>query len=460
MRYKAALLIGFLILSLTLVTIPKVRTQEENQNIYYETRDLGWITKANSSDEVEVEIINETALELPGASISTSYMFYLYNEWEVNATTGTILPVNLTIIMPKEASPGENITIQIGISSLLGSVFFYLSGYHYLETEINFEHEMELLGEGGEETNFEHEFHFLLELLSQYMQEWNISLETPIGYYNEIFENVTMHLGNFSLSSEIEYAFKNNTEIETELEIEANVSVDLRFDLEIIANTSVVGTVNATGDALSEDLEYTLVWNSEGLKSIELPISPNATEGSGVNISVGLEYVVHEFRVIYKNISIEINVDIYEFEQEFEQEFDEEMESSTIYRNQTMSMYYEYLKQEMLNLLMNFLEEYMFTNWVLPFNVTKSVPIDHEHDLPHPLESDESNTIESSSPVESFVLAFSTAIISVVSKPAGEEGGIHITLPSFLEGLTGLMVISSIIAAIIVIAYVARRKNH
>ena len=72
MRYKAIILTTFLILSLAIVAMPKVKAQENNQYTYSETRDLGWITTANSTGEVEVDIYNETTWDLPGASGSTS----------------------------------------------------------------------------------------------------------------------------------------------------------------------------------------------------------------------------------------------------------------------------------------------------------------------------------------------------------------------------------------------------
>ncbi len=458
-HYKAILLTTLLVFGLVIATIPKANAQASNLNTYSETRDLGWITTANSSGEIEIDNYTETSWGISGATFNTSFEFYLYHSWEINATTGTILPVNLTIIMPKEATPGESISIQIGIESLPGNVFFVLNGQQYLKTEIDFKHEMELSKEwnGEEESEFEHEFHFLLELLSQYSQSWNISLKTPIGYFNETFNDVVMHLGNFSLNSELSYEFDNETETEAELELNTNVSVDMKFDVEIIANTSVIGNVNLTGSALEGEQQYELVWNEEGLKSIEVPISPNATVGSGVNVSVGLEYIVHEFKIIYRNISLEINVNEAEFEHDFEQEFDEDMQNTTLYDNQTMNNYYNIIKQEMMNKIMMFLQKYAFTGWMLPFNVTKSVPIDHEHK--HPLSSEDSNTIESSSPVESFVLAMSTAIISIVSEQPG-GGGINIQIPSFMQGLNGLIIISSVIATIIVIGYVASRRNH
>lgn len=454
MKVKPILIIA--IFALAIIATANVRgIRAQEKTVISETRDLGWVTFANSSDSVEVSMESSTSAQNESFLMESSYSFYLLNEWSINASCGASLPVNLTIVMPKNVAPGENITIDIGVESLLGYVFFMLEGYHYLETEIEFENTLEYGGWGGEETQIHNAFYFALELLNEYSRHWNLSLETPIGYYEGTFENVTMNLGEFSLELEIAYEHEGVNETEAEMELAVKVKAYVTFDVTVVANTTVIGYVNVTGTALDKPLNYTLEWNNEGWKSIVVPVSEGAEANATIEPSISLEYVVHEFRIVFSNITLDLEIDEMEFENEISSELDEVMEDTTMYEN--YSMLYPFLKEFIVNMLTYLVSEEAFGAWGLPFNVTRTKPIEELRGKPMAEES--SNTIESESPYSEATLVFVSTVITVLRE--GVTGGITLSnLIEFLSSPTGILVLGGVIASLLVIGYIATRRNR
>lgn len=466
MKRIGLILIAVLALAFT-VSWPnnmKVIAQESDTITYSEVRDLGWVTYANSSGSVDVHISDETTWQYDSVSGSLNYSFDLLHEWDINVSTGAILPVNLTVTMPKNATPGEEIPITIGIESMQGEIFFILKGYQYLEAETYLEMILE-----QNSISIENEFYFLLTVLCQYMQSWNLSLETPIGFFNETIEGVSMHLGDFLLNMYMEYAYENDTEVSGELELSVNVSADVLFDVNIIANTSVIGIVNATGSALDAPATYILEWTKEGVKVIYVQISPNATSEDTLNVSVELQYVVHEFRIRFQNISLEITVNEFEFETEFETEFDTEMQNSSLYENATLAPYYSTIKENVITYLMALLSNYTFTDWIFPFSVTETVPIEGVSALA----THDGNVVESVSPYDVTTLGSISTTIEIAESGGGEEEepspgeetseetpSLGIPFSELLKGFDGILIIGSALAAIIVIGYIATRRNN
>ncbi|MHA1589515.1 MAG: hypothetical protein ACTSVA_02790, partial [Candidatus Njordarchaeales archaeon] len=123
MKVKPILIIAiFAFAIIAAANVRGIRAQEKT--VISETRDLGWVTFANSSGSPPpVSMESSTSFKNASFSMETSYSFYLLNEWSINASCGASLPVYLTIVMPKNVAPGENITIDIGVESLLGYVF-------------------------------------------------------------------------------------------------------------------------------------------------------------------------------------------------------------------------------------------------------------------------------------------------------------------------------------------------
>ncbi|MHA1609704.1 MAG: hypothetical protein ACTSUJ_06830 [Candidatus Njordarchaeales archaeon] len=456
MKVKPILIIAiFAFAIIAAANVRGIRAQEKT--VISETRDLGWVTFANSSGSPPpVSMESSTSFKNASFSMETSYSFYLLNEWSINASCGASLPVYLTIVMPKNVAPGENITIDIGVESLLGYVFFMLEGHHYLETEIEFNNTLEYGGWGDEQTQIHNAFYFVLELLNEYSRHWNLSLETPIGYYEGTFEDVTMDLGEFSLKLEIAYEHEgvNETE-ETEMELTVKAKAYVTFDVTIVANTTVIGYVNVTGTALDKPLNYTLEWNNEGWKSIVVPVSEGAEANATIEPSISLEYVVHEFRIVFSNITLDLEIDEMEFENEISSELDEVMKDTTMYEN--YSMLYPFLKEFIVNMLTYLVSEEAFGAWGLPFNVTRTKPIEEFRGKPMAEES--SNTIESESPYSEATLVFVSTVITVLRESV--TGGITLSdLIEFLSSPTGILVLGGVIASLLVIGYIATRRNR
>ena len=161
----------------------------------------------------------------------------------------------------------SNITVLIDLFSEKGYIFFTLLGEHYLRLE----NEFEMFREYNE---YEEalEYYFYLEILGQYLLNWSLGFEAPIGYETLTFANITAHIGAFPVELEMACEVNNVTEAEEEIEVEASVDVYLNFDLTIIVNTSVTGDVNVTGATTEPDV-YQLLWINEGWKDVIIPIN-------------------------------------------------------------------------------------------------------------------------------------------------------------------------------------------
>jgi len=409
--------------------------QEESPNIISEVRDLGWVTYASSNYSLRIE--NETQIESEAGELE--YSFSLRNEWNISVFCGASLPVNLIVDIPTNATPGENITITVGLYSLKGHVFFVLLGTHYLKLENEFSSTWETPPPSDE--TYETEYEFFLKLLNQYMLNWTAELETPIGFINAtIAENMTVHLGTFSLELEMEYynSLENKT-VETEVEVEASVDVYINFDVRLIANTSVVGLVNITGTAAAEPGERALIWTDEGLKEISILIDPNATSNDTMGVDVALNYVVHRFSIIYEDIDLLINIDESSLETEIEG-FVNETQVLTAIKTQ----------------LTQIVEEYIMGEHDIPFNITGTELIEKLKGPEFETLSSDSNTITSESPYDEFLALYVQTLVSVITAPVTppSEG---ITLPT---GYEMVLIGVSIIAALIVATYIITRRNR
>ncbi len=410
----------------------RAQDSDEQGNVISGIRDLGWVTYASSDFSLHIE--NETEVEAGSeyGGLELYHRFRLWNEWSIEASGGASLPVNLTVIVPNNATPGDNITVYVGLFSEMGALFFNLLGEHYLRLENEFEMSQEL-------TNYTSEYEFNLELLNQYLLNWSINLETPIGFVDMTIENITVRLGSFSLELEMEYEVNNVTEAEREIEIEANVDVYLNFDIAVIANTSVIGIVNVTGTATEPD-EIPLVWTDEGWKEVLIPINDNATANDSLSVDVSLTYVVETFSIIYRDIDLIVFVNESSIEEEIE---------GFVNETQTAILLEERLEK--------MVDEYIMGEHGIPFNITRTELIGKQS---YKGQENENNTIVSESPYEEFLAFYFETMIGIVSTPGGEEqpGG-GITLPT-LGGYEFTLIAVSALAAIVVATYAMVRRNR
>lgn len=393
-----------------------------------EVRDLGWVTHASSNFSLHRE--DNTSIETEWGMVD--HRFNLDNEWNMTVSCGASLPVNLTVAVPDNATPGENLTIDIGLFSLEGYVFFLLLGEHYLELNDEFSLTQEIPPNQTVETEYE----FFLRLLSEYMLNLTVGLKTPIGLANITLENVTEHLGTFSLELEMSYYNSvDNETVENEVEVEASVDVYLNFDLNVIANTSVIGTVNISGTAAAEPGEITLVWTQEGWKAISVAVTENATEEDTLNVDITLAYKVYSFSIEYKDIDLIIDVDELSIEAEIE-EFVNETQMLTV------------IEMQMSQLI----ESYIDGEYGIPFNLVGTELLEG---TVHVLES-ESNTIESESPYDELVALYIPMVFPIVESTEEQSPG---EMQPFL-GTETILVGVSIIAALIVASYIIISRRN
>ncbi len=266
------------------------------------TRDLGWITYATSNNTVEYSI----NVNSPEAGFSGD--IYIYNNWNFDINCGVSLPINLTVMYPDTITPGENISIGIAVESLPGYIFFYTSGDHELNVSLNFDVDTSSI-------NFTQPLKMLVDMVlaleNHYYTQFQMNMFTPIGEVNETYEGQIAHSGSMSLDLYMDIAMTSpaNINITKSLSVDSGISVNIKFNVTLVAKTKIIGYVYASGSALTEPINTTVEWISEGIKNIALPIRPDASPDDTVELNIDVEYVVEEFYIEFSDIILDVDLD-------------------------------------------------------------------------------------------------------------------------------------------------------
>lgn len=482
MGYKNLALVTLLVAIMVGLSISSAHAQSlENPNSDYTTiwekRDLGWTTYATSSHTVNItKQYNSTSDEEMGRWMKFSHNFSLLNTWNLTLAAGTILPVNLTISYPKNVKPGENATIYVGVKSLPGAVFMNLTGYHELELENSFYSYVNAsTGFNGTSNWFSNmtyeEFYYkmYLHVLNQYLMNWLLEMNTPIGYFTKDYNNQTVHIGTFNMTLSLEFNDTMDENSSMGLNLTNSMDVSMNFDVTITANTSVIGDVNITGTALSNKEHETLIWNREGEQNVTVPISSNAAANDTVNVDVQLKYVVHEFKVKFSNISMIVNTN------------ESEIENTTgNFVNGTS--HNERLQEKIEDGLNNVIDNYLNGKMPLMCKVTGTKLREGHHNRDHNrghnrdhngglalesfnsgsflLEAESGNTIESTSPYNELVTLQQQIEITVGTEQTGNNGGnIGGSIGGLLSGNNLTLIISGTLVVLIIASYLLVRRN-
>jgi len=402
--------------------------------------DLGWTTHANSSKTINVyKTFNNTTSMMMDNNMymrSIEHIFNLTNSWSFNFNAGAFLPVNLTIAYPSTVEPGSEAVIYIGVERLPGYVYFNLSGHHELNLYNFFNATMDRNGD-----LVQHLFEMTLTVTNDYSVGWNLSVKTPIGNVSKTYNHVVARLGTFNLDMFINHtriAPWGNVTNTGSFSVSFNVS--LIFDVTLVAETLVIGNVTVSGTALDSNVEKTLIWSSEGVKSVTVGVSQNATENDTLTTDVSLGYKVKVLKVFFKNVSLKVHVN----EDEVLNGFGKFIDSVTSDWNKEARNRFKYRLSHMLQ---NILENFVMKPIPLPIKRGKT-EVRHKPERP---KAGEENTLESGISSTTLLLLVTDVTIAVGEVVSG----------GFKLGRFGyILIIAAVFVGIIALVYSVRRGNN
>jgi len=410
-----------IILSLILLPATSSYAQElKKAGIVEKEIDLGWITPALSLSNVTVTVDIDSTESIVGGQ------FYLHNYWNFTLNCGAHLPVNLSIKYPTEIVPGENLTVNISVKALPGFVFLNLSGIHRLNVTFN----MSLSQYGIQQIDMDLLMMLLLENVHELWQM--IYLETPIGEQNittssQINNSALIdlyHIMKMTINKPI------TQEITGEGYIDEAINTYVTCDVTVVAKTRIIGYVIATGTALEGTVNKTIEWTEEGIRSVDIPIRPDASPTDTVELSVELKYVVEKFYIKFSDINFEAKID--------KEKIGEEINETVSRETGENQRFGPIAKQAVESVI----EKYYKSRF--PVNITsvgESKPM-----YPKIRTQEQSNELTSTSPYEGEETTLLSEAITI---------GVQETLYTSPE----LYIMLAIISGVIIVAYIIRRRN-
>lgn len=412
-------LIPILLISGLLLVQINVPSYAQNVKSTSQVRDLGWVTNAESTGNVELSIEASDTLGTYNGYI------YVYNDWNFSIVCGASLPVNLTVLYPTEFTPGENLTVNISAESLPGYIFFNTSGDHKLnvtiDSDVNTGHE-------GQQLNLS--IDMSLFLTNSYDTSFRADIDTPIGNVTKSIEAQMAHSNSMALNVKINVDMQQPTltQINQELTVDSSVTMHVSFDIIIVAKTKILGHIIAEGSALSKTINTTIEWTEEGIKSISLPIKSNASSTDTVDLSVELEYIVDEFYIEFNNITLITDIDEEKIGQRTGEIF-----------NSTASWVITMMEQIIQSILSHY-------NGSFPMNISSISESEPIEQLELSIKATDGNTIKSDSPYSEETLLSESISIGAAIKPWYMRAETYV-------------IVAAIVGCVAVI-YVVTRKNR